>query len=286
MYSQINLFGVEVETMIFIYSLGGVFAAASFLLKRKLYNFSLKDAILYASILITTGMLELKLMGTIRVACISLLSGGTEIPNPSVRIFGAILFQPILCFILSKITGDRFRKLIDSFAPETFLYFVFGKVSCILEGCCFGIPYENGVQTSKFDQLVFPVQTYEAISVLFATIILYILAIKKNNLRTGSLFPIGIILFSVPRFFWENYRYYELTYEKDFFLSMTFWQLCCLIAIITSIIWLVILYKKDTYKYCSFEKSSDTLFAVIIKNITKLKRKKNKKNIVHHKKKK
>ena len=259
MYPTLNLFGKEINTMIVVYSLGGLVAALSFVLKRKQYNFSLKKALLYTVILIGAGMIELKIMGEIRNLSMTLISGGEYSPGGSVRIFGAILFQPILCYIVSLITGDKFRVLIDSITPETFLYFIFGKISCSLEGCCFGIPYENGVTTVKYDDLVFPVQICEAVSTAIVVLLLYLLMVKKDKLRIGSLFPIGTILYSAIRFYWENYRYYDMVWERDFLLGMTYWQVWCVVSIVVSVLWLIVLYTKNDDSESSIEKKEKAL---------------------------
>ncbi len=295
MYQFINIFGRQVSTLIVVYSIGGIIAATSFILKREKYNYSFRKALVYALVLIGTGMIELKLMGIIRTVVMTLVSSGEFSPKSSVRIFGAILFQPIVAFILSRLTGDNFRRVIDSFAPETFLYFIVGKISCHLEGCCHGFPYENGVESIIYGGKVFPVQLCEAASTVVIVAILYLISKDKYKLRRGSLFPIGTIMYSVVRFFWEYFRYYDVVWEKDFFLGMNFWQTFCVIAIIVSIIWLIVLYSKREYEYCSLETNEKAVIAravakydeyIFKREEKKRKERKAQKNIVHHNKRK
>ena len=295
MYQFINIFGRQVSTLIVVYSIGGIIAAASFILKREKYNYSFRKALAYALVLIGTGMIELKLMGIIRTAVMTIVSSGEFSPKPSVRIFGAILFQPIVAFVLSRLTGDSFRRVIDSFAPETFLYFIVGKISCHLEGCCHGFPYEKGVESILYGGRVFPVQLCEAASTAVVVAILYLISKDKFKLRQGSLFPIGTIMYSVTRFFWEYFRYYDVVWEKEFFLGMNFWQTFCIISIIVSVIWLVVLYSKAEYKNCSLQTNEKAPVAkavarydayVFAKKEAKRKERKAEKNIVHHKKRK
>ncbi len=295
MYQFINIFGKQISTLIVVYSIGGLIAAISFLLKRNKYNYPLRTALFYALVFIGMGMLELKLMGIIRTVVMSLVSNGEFTPKSSVRIFGVILFQPIIAFIMSKLVGDKFRKVIDSFTPETFMYFIVGKISCHLEGCCHGFPWENGVESIIYGGKVFPVQLCEAVSTTFIVAILYYLTKDKIKLRKGSLFPIGTIMYSVIRFFWEYFRYYDVKWEKDFLFGMNFWQVFCVIAILVSIIWLIILYKNPEYSYCSSETDSEAIiqrafnkYDEFITERAEKKRKERKaqKGIVHHKKRK
>lgn len=282
MYSELVDLAEKINIQYIVYSLGGIFAIVSYLLKRKKYDFTIKATLFYAFFIIGMGMIELKLMGEIRSVCLSLISGGEYKVSGSVRIFGAIIFQPMLCYIVSLITGDKFRKLTDSITPETFAYFVFGKVVCFLEGCCHGIPWENGIYSNEIEQIVFPVQIYEILCSLAVTVILYVLALKSNKLRGGALFPLGTILYSIPRFVLENFRYYESHWEKDFFIRMSFWQLWCVVSIIISIVWLVLLYKKPAYAEGWNEKNPEALFPRLIQRL----KNRNQKNIVHHNKRK
>lgn len=259
MYQYVNIFGKEISTMIITYALGGLFCFINFVLKREKYGYSKIRAICYALFFISIGMVELKLMGVIRSGALSFVSGGEYVPDTSVRIYGVVLFQPIVAYLISLFSGDKFRKVIDSFAVETFAYFAFGKLSCHLKGCCYGFPFENGVHSIVYGGKVFPVQMCETISAVLVVAILVFLTRDKFKIRTGSLFPIGTILYSIGRFGWEYCRYYVVEWEKNILLGMNFWQICCVFSIITSIIWLIVLYKTPKYEYCSFEPDPEAI---------------------------
>lgn len=252
MLQFVYIFGKPISTMIILYFLGGLLCFANFVLKRERYGYSKARAILYALFFISIGMVELKAMGIIRSGFFELISAGEYVPEASVRIFGVVLFQPIAAYLISLFLGDKFRKVIDSFAVETFAYFAFGKLSCHLKGCCYGFPFEHGVTSIVYGGKVFPVQLCEAISAVIVVAILVYLSKEKVKLRTGSLFPIGTILYSVGRFVWEFCRFYKVEWEKNILLSMNFWQICCVVAIMISIVWLIILYKNPKYEYCDF----------------------------------
>ena len=252
MLQYIYIFGKPISTMIILYALGGLFCFVNFVLKRERYGYSKGRAICYALFFISIGMIELKAMGIIRSGVLSFVSSGEYVPDTSVRIFGVVFFQPIAAYLVSLFSGDKFRKVLDSFTVETFLYFAFGKLSCHLKGCCYGFPFENGVTSIVYGGKVFPVQLCETISALIVVAILVYLSKGKVKLRTGSLFPIGAILYSIGRFGWEYCRFYKVEWEKNILLGMNFWQICCVIAIMVSIVWLIILYKTPKYEYCDF----------------------------------
>lgn len=259
MYQYVNIFGKEISTMIIVYALGGLFCFINFVLKRDRYVYSKARVVCYALFFISIGMIELKTMGIIRSGVLSLISSGEYTPDTSVRIYGVVFFQPIAAYIASLLSGDKFRKVIDSFSAETFAYFAFGKLSCHLKGCCHGFPFENGVTSIVYGGKVFPVQMCETVSALIVVAILVYLSKDKVKLRTGSLFPIGTILYSIGRFGWEYCRYYDVEWEKNILLGMNFWQICCVIAITASIIWLIILYKNPKYEHCSFDANPEAL---------------------------
>lgn len=264
MCPNINIGSLELSSTTVMYLLGSVGLFIFCLLTRKKYKISLKMAVFYSLILIVAGLVEFKIMGEIQNLCIKLASDGELILGGSTRILGVLVFQPLFIFILSLFTGDKFRKIADFIAPGTFICFVFGKSACIFEGCCHGYPDENGIYSVSYEGYVFPVQVYEAISTVAVVVLLVILMSKRIKLRAGSLFPIGSVFYSILRIFWENYRYYDNPWELDFFLGMSFWQFICVLVIIGSVIWLVILYSKKKYAECSLDTSSDTLITKAI----------------------
>lgn len=286
MYPEI----LGVDSLKLCYLVGTIGLLISSMVTRNRYKLSKTRAIVFSLILVTAGLIEFKIMGIIQQTLIRIASNGEVEMGVSFRIIGVVFFQPIVIYVLSLLTGEKFRKIADFIAPGTYVCFIFGKLACVFEGCCHGIPYENGVQTLHYkDGLVFPVQIYEVISTVVVVLILYLLLSSKLKLRKGSLFPIGNILYCSVRFLWENYRYYDNQWESNYLLGMTFWQVCCVIAIIMSAIWLVVLYAIPKYAECSFEINENAPFCKIATKLNKTWncfKHRNDKNIVHHKKKK
>ena len=253
MYPTITIGSTELSSYNLFFALGAIGLLIYSLRTRKKYDLSLLRATFYSIFLVAAGLYEFKIMGAIQSYFIELKSNGEVILGGSSRIFGVLIFQPIMIYILSLFTGDKFRKIADFIAPGTLICFVFGKFACFLEGCCHGLPDENGVFSHIAEQNVFPVQLYESLSVIPAVVILTILLYKSNKLRMGSLFPIGGILYCIPRMFWENYRYYDNIYQADFFFKLNFWQFFCIIAIVMYVVWLILLYRMPKFAACSLD---------------------------------
>ncbi len=287
MYPEIIIGNLTLNSTNVFHLIGSIGLLIYCVFTRKRYNISKMMAVIYSVVLVGAGLVEFQIMGRIQSILIELVSNGELVLNSSRRILGVLVFQPIFIYLLSLFTGDRFRKLADFIAAGTFICFVFGKIACFMQGCCHGFPDEKGLFSAEYGGNVFPVQLYESISTIFVVIVLTVLLSKRFRLRVGSLFPIGSILYSVIRLFWENFRYYDNQWEEDFFLKMNFWQFWCIIVIIISIIWLIILYKKTEYAECDFEKDSKAIMPVLLEKsalvIEKIKHR-NDKNIVHHNK--
>ncbi len=249
---------------------------------RKKYNISKIMAVVYSVVLVGAGLVEFQIMGKIQDVLINIASNGEISLGNSRRIIGVLFFQPIFIYLLSLITGDKFRKIADFIAPGTFICFVFGKIACLLRGCCHGYPYENGLYSDNLGANAFPVQLYESLTTILVVLALTILLHNKIKIRKGSLFPIGSILYSIIRFYWENYRYYDNQWEKNYFLGMNFWQTCCVLVIIISVIWLIVLYAVPKYAECSFEKSDRALLPIIENKLRTYAEEKRERNRVHH----
>ncbi len=256
------------------------------ILTRKKYNFTTKRALIIFVYMMFLSEPEQRLMGEIQNLLIQLVSNGELIQDNAQRILGTFFFRPLLIMLIAKFLGEKTRKILDYIAPITFIQFAIGKLACLVNGCCHGIPYENGIFNDKLSCNVFPVQLYESLSTLVVVIILFALALSKIKFRKGSIFPLGVILYSLTRYFWENYRYYDNQWESDFMLGMNFWQFWSVIAIIMSVIWLLVLYLNPKYAECSFEADECSPLCKIEEKIKESfnKIKPQNKTIVHHNK--
>lgn len=121
-------------------------------------------------------------------------------------LIGALLGGKIYCHI-NKLDFDTYSDLV---APAIPLFHAFGRVGCILAGCCYGIesswglPYPvtvNGIETTV---IRLPVPLIEAGCNLVIMAILLLLS--RTKLKKGSLLAVYFMLYAIVRFTDEFFR--------------------------------------------------------------------------------
>lgn len=228
-----------------------------------IYNISRKRALWY-SLTFMYGMLGANVMGRIYTAVCS----ANNIDDASrLAIFGAVLFAPILILLTvlaekwyinfginkaaTKKTSAKNRKIktvscrdtLDMLTPGLFITLAFGKIGCLYEGCCFGIECSWGIYSDKIDATVFPVQLFEAFTSILILIICYF--IKRTRFyRRGMAYPLNALLYCISRFCFEFLRHY-IPELRHLLFGLTLWQGLCILVIISSIISIIVLYKKE-----------------------------------------
>lgn len=253
MYPYLEFGGSSVNLYDSMYVVGMIGMFLICLFSRKRYKTNLPRAIVYTLITFVFGVAGAMLMAKIFIASMSAASGGEYIPNSNVCLFGALMFLPVFMLILSLVSGEKHRKLMDYMTPGIFFILACSKIGCLLGGCCYGIADENGVYNHNLDYLVFPVQLYESLCTFAVVAVLIIIMVKRRKVRYGALYPIGTILYCIARFIWEDYRNHDHIAEREFFHGLTYWQCWAIIAVIVSVIWLIVLYSVPAFKECDIE---------------------------------
>lgn len=153
------------------------------------------------------------------------------------RIFGGLLFTPLLLFVPVRYLAGDFPEVSDIIAPGAYLILGFSKIGCAVYGCCYGIPWEYGVPSRFENHLCFPVQLLESVLcfMLFG-VMLYL--VIKNKHRKGAAYPLTLILYGVVRFFVEFLRYYPEA-ERTYFFGVNLWQMFSVISAVAGLIWLM-----------------------------------------------
>ncbi|MBO5936774.1 MAG: prolipoprotein diacylglyceryl transferase [Clostridia bacterium] len=205
--------------------------------------------------------------------------------NTTVAIFGAVVFTPIFMTLVALALNKPWRKVIDMLAPGIFIILTCAKFGCFMAGCCPGRECSFGVYNPRFELTMFPSQLFESITMCFVVAFCFIYAFKNKKCISGSVYPVTAAVYSVTRFCWEFMRYYSHEEMRHIMFGMTFWQFCCVMVIIISFIWILLLKSKrlTTFeeKYYSFVGGK---YDVIANKFDKFKHR-NDKNIVHHNKK-
>lgn len=110
--------------------------------------------------------------------------------------FGLIGFIFSL-YILLKLTKYNYTMYFNEIVPSITLFHMFGRIGCLLGGCCFGKTCNYLVFSIKIDR--FPVREIEVLFLLLMTIVFQTI-IKKNR------FIIYLSMYSLLRFFIEYQR--------------------------------------------------------------------------------
>ena len=162
--------------------------------------------------------------------------GSTETSNFS--IYGAVFLTPVLVLASSAIIKQPWRNIIDMVAISEMTARAFGKLSCHFGYCCAGFEWEHGVYNGRFGTNMFPTQLCEFFTMVAIIIAGFVILYGSKRYKPGTLYPVMALLYAGTRFFWEFTRFYNYEQEKHFFLGMSLWQVCSLIAVILSVVWL------------------------------------------------
>lgn len=119
----------------------------------------------------------------------------------------AWIYAPLAFFAFSLMFKVDYKRLCDALTPCFILGFAFGKLGCVFEGCCKGIPYEGfgAVYHEGFKRFVFPVQLVEAIVAFIVFLAFVVYVVKSKYKVTGRQYPVMLIVYT-GRFFFEYLR--------------------------------------------------------------------------------
>ena len=132
-------------------------------------------------------------------------------------VYGGIIAGLIFCFFYCKKIGASFFKYIDLFLPGLSVGQGFGRLGCLMAGCCYGreahahewgIIFPDGCMAPAGVGLI-PTQVYSSIGnfAIAATLIIVDYATRKREGRIpGMLLGLYLILYGVGRFVVEIFR--------------------------------------------------------------------------------
>ncbi|MFC2008244.1 prolipoprotein diacylglyceryl transferase [Chloroflexota bacterium] len=130
---------------------------------------------------------------------------GQIIGGAGLTAYGAILGATLGVWVYSKVTKVQFGYIADVVAPGIILAQAIGRVGCILNGCCYGLPtslpwgivYTNPSCLAPLGVATHPTALYELIFCLIGFAVLLIL---RGRLKPdGSLFLVYLSLYSLWR---------------------------------------------------------------------------------------
>lgn len=178
---------------------------------------------------------------TILITCVQYLPIGVintwfgNLVGTGGNYFGIMFYAPIALSILFILLWVNPLKQFDLITPAYPLALTVSKIACFCAGCCSGIQTSFGMYNFSTGQTEFPVQLVEA--ALAFGIFLVLIKIHKK-VKTGTLFPIYLILYSGTRFFSEFLRS-----EKSILWIFKKYHLLCLSGVAVGCVLLLIITK-------------------------------------------
>lgn len=150
----------------------------------------------------------------------------------NIRVFGAVFTLPFMYYIWAKRTDRNVELVMDLSAICVVLGVVSGRMNCLTQGCCQGIPLFFNQEWR------WPLREIELVFyVIF--IIYYRRKIQKQETH-GQVYPIYMIAYGVLRFLCEFVRE-EFTTQVGFLRLAHIWSL---ISLVSGIVWLFYVEKR------------------------------------------
>lgn len=125
---------------------------------------------------------------------------------------GGALGATLFAWLYLHRKKEPFWKWADSFAPGIALGQGIGRIGCLMAGCCFGkksdlpwaITFQNPESLAPLNIALHPTQAYHSLAG-FITFI-FLLSIKRHLKKSGQLFGLLLMCYSLLRFYIEFYR--------------------------------------------------------------------------------
>ena len=214
--------------------------AVSLITFRK-FKLNIFQCLLFTVVAFLSDGLGAFLMGKVYTAFVASL-GSTQ--EAIYSIYGAVFLTPVLVIASAAVIKQPWRNIIDMVALSEMVARAFGKLGCHFGGCCRGLEWEHGIFNHVIKTNVFPTQLCEFVTMIVIVIIGFGIVYGNKKYKPGTLYPIMSLLYGSTRFIWEFTRFYTYEGERYFFLGMSLWQVCSLITVALSVVWLVGI-KKD-----------------------------------------
>ena len=211
MHPSLSLFGIEISSYLLLALLG--LAAGLFLGEYTRRKIGLSRSGLFRFVLCCAigAILGAKLL-YILVEWNAFLTDPIHVLSKGGFVFyGGLLLSFFTGWLWCRSTCTPYLPVMDIFIPGVTLFHAFGRVGCLLAGCCYGIPtdsrwgivYPEGSLAPAGIKL-FPAPIYEAVFLLILTAALLI--ILKNSSRHGTVFGVYLCAYALWRFLIEFYR--------------------------------------------------------------------------------
>ena len=144
--------------------------------------------------------------------------------------YGGFIAAVLYALIYCKYKKINIKRLADVFAPALALGHSFGRIGCLLSGCCYGKETHCLIAVNNR----YPTQIFEAAGNLIIFFILH--KLYKKSHKDGYVFLLYLIFYSVLRFSIEFFRGDD---RGSFFLGLSPAQNISIIILLVAIILLI-----------------------------------------------
>ena len=128
--------------------------------------------------------------------------------------YGGFLGAVLASAIYTRVQGMNFWRVADALIPSVMIGLMFGRIGCLLAGCCFGkvcsdhfalgITFHNPIGLGIKNVPLYPTQPLSAFNALMIFAILWLY--RKRIRFHGELLAVCLFLYSVTRFLIEFLR--------------------------------------------------------------------------------
>jgi phosphatidylglycerol:prolipoprotein diacylglycerol transferase len=160
-------------------------------------------------------------------------------------VYGAVLGALLAVFIYCWVKKISFWLLGDVIAPGAILGQAIGRIGCLMNGCCYGLPtslpwgvvYTNPSSYCPLDEQFQPTQIYHLIWNLIGFGILW--SLRRRLKPQGSLFLLYLALYAAGDLSIRFVRVGE-PFRSGMFFNMQQAQLIGIIILVVTVPWLVV----------------------------------------------
>ena len=140
--------------------------------------------------------------------------------------YGGLIGASLATILYCRVRHIPLWKLADVFAPSIALGYVFGRLGCLMNGCCYGracslpwaISYPSGALPPEHHGPVHPTQIYD--SLLNLLLYLFLAWLYRRKKFDGQVFATYLICYAFTRSFVEYFRGdYSLAHRHAGFLT-------------------------------------------------------------------
>lgn len=173
---------------------------------KRTVGLSSEPVLIGALVAIPSGIVISKLLHVIDMWGYYVQNPGLIFSSAGLTIYGAVLGAALGIWIYSKVSKYPFGHVTDLLAPGIILVQAIGRVGCIINGCCYGLPtslpwgvvYTHPESYAPLGVAIHPTQVYE---IIYNLIVFGVLLKLRGRLKPdGSLFLLYLGLYSLWRF--------------------------------------------------------------------------------------